>query len=71
MCVLRVAWVLFLLPMRPQLSTVLVSYPVSWIFTSALFLIYYLQGGWLRARIRKMGYEPEPPRNRRFKAGAK
>lgn len=70
-CVLRVAWVLFLLPMRPQLSTVLVSYPVSWIFTSALFLIYYLQGGWLRARIRKMGYEPEPPRNRRFKAGAK
>lgn len=63
-CVLRVAWVLFLLPLRPQLSTVLVSYPVSWVFTSILFLGYYLQGGWLRRRIQKMGYAPEPPRGR-------
>ncbi|MBD5101248.1 MAG: MATE family efflux transporter [Subdoligranulum sp.] len=66
-CALRVAWVLFLLPLRPQLSTVLVSYPVSWVFTSILFLIYYLQGGWLRRRIQKMGYAPEPPRGRRIK----
>lgn len=64
-CLLRVAWVLFLLPLRPQLSTVLVSYPVSWVFTSALFLAYYLQGGWLRRRIQKMGYSPEPPRGRK------
>lgn len=63
-CVLRVLWVLFLLPLRPQLSTVLVSYPISWVLTSALFLAYYLHGGWLRTRIRKMGYAPEPPRTR-------
>ncbi len=66
-CVLRVVWVLFLLPLRPQLSTVLVSYPVSWLFTSALFIVYYLQGGWLRTQIRKMGYAPEPPRALRKK----
>lgn len=69
-CVLRVVWVLFLLPLRPQLSTVLVSYPVSWLFTSMLFLIYYLQGGWLRARIRKMGYAPEEPKPRRGQKAA-
>ena len=64
-CLLRVAWVLFLLPLRQQLSTVLVSYPVSWVFTSLLFLGYYLQGGWLRRRIQKMGYAPEPPRGKK------
>ena len=48
-----------LLPLRPELSTVLVSYPASWAFTSVLFILYYLQGGWLRRRIRKLGYAPE------------
>ena len=50
-------------------STVLVSYPASWVFTSVLFIFYYLQGGWLRGRIRKMGYAPEE-RGRKKEAGA-
>lgn len=58
-CVLRVVWIFLLLPLWPDLSTVLISYPLSWAFTSILFIIYYLQGGWLRSRIRKMGYAPE------------
>ena len=68
-CVLRVAWIFILLPLRPELSTVLVSYPASWVFTSVLFIFYYLQGGWLRGRIRKMGYAPEE-RGRKKEAGA-
>ena len=52
-----------------ELSTVLVSYPASWVFTSVLFIFYYLQGGWLRGRIRKMGYAPEE-RGRKKEAGA-
>mgnify|MGYP001780370907 len=47
----------------------LVSYPASWVFTSVLFIFYYLQGGWLRGRIRKMGYAPEE-RGRKKEAGA-
>jgi len=68
-CVLRVAWIFILLPLRPELSTVLVSYPASWVFTSVLFIFYYLQGGWLRGRIRKMGYAPEE-RGHKKEAGA-
>ena len=39
------------------------------VFTSVLFIFYYLQGGWLRGRIRKMGYAPEE-RGRKKEAGA-
>lgn len=67
-CVLRVLWVLVLLPLRPELSTVLVSYPVSWVLTSLLFVVYYLQGGWLRRRIRAMGYAPEEKKRRKADA---
>ena len=63
-CVLRVLWVFLILPHSPSMDTVLVSYPVSWIVTSLLYIFYYLQGGWLRRRIRVCGYAPEEPRRR-------
>ena len=47
-CLLRVLWVIFLLPLRDELTTILISYPVSWVFTSLLFITYYLKGGWQR-----------------------
>jgi len=50
-CLLRILWILFILPLRPVLETVTASYPVSWVFTSVLFIIYYLHGGWLKKRI--------------------
>ena len=52
-CVLRVAWILIAVPLYPDVKTVIYSYPITWILTSVLFLIYYLQGGWLRRRIAK------------------
>ena len=58
-CVLRVLWVFLILPHYPSMDTVLVSYPVSWVVTSLLYILYYLQGGWLRRRIRVYGYVPE------------
>lgn len=59
-CVLRILWILFLLPIYPYFETVVVSYPITWVITSVLFVVYYLQGGWLRRRIRRAGFEPEP-----------
>ena len=56
-CVLRLVWIFSVLPFRRELSTVLISYPLSWAATSVLFVIYYLRGGWLKRCIRKSGGE--------------
>ena len=58
-CVLRVLWVFLVLPYHNSLDTVLVSYPISWTITSALYIIYYLRGNWLRRSIAKCGFPPE------------
>lgn len=47
-CILRVAWVLAAVPMRPEVSTVAFSYPLTWTATSVLFIIYYLKGNWMK-----------------------
>lgn len=41
-CVLRVAWIFLVVPFYPTLTVTLLNYPLSWILTSILFLIYYL-----------------------------
>lgn len=58
-CVLRVIWIMVLVPLRPELSTVLISYPLSWTLTSVIFMGYYLHGGWMRKRIMQLGLQPE------------
>ncbi len=60
-CVLRILWVLVVLPVFPQFETVVVSYPFSWVVTTVLFLFYYFKGGWLEKRIRASGHLPEVP----------
>jgi putative MATE family efflux protein len=40
-CALRVLWLFIVVPIRPQISTVVFSYPITWIVTSLLFIIYY------------------------------
>lgn len=47
-CVLRVLWILTAVPLRPELSTVMLSYPISWVITSLLFIVYYRRGSWLK-----------------------
>lgn len=53
-CVLRVVWVLVVVPLRPEMSTVAFSYPLTWSATSLLFIVYYLRGNWQK-RCRRMG----------------
>ncbi len=52
-CVLRVAWILIAVPLRPEMSTVAFSYPLTWSVASVMFIIYYLKGRWLK-RSRRM-----------------
>jgi len=49
-CVLRVAWVFVILPLHRVFDTVVISYPVSWVITSILFIVYYRKSNWMKAR---------------------
>lgn len=40
-CLLRIAWIMTVLPIRHGLSTIMVGYPVTWLLSSAAFIIYY------------------------------
>ena len=41
-CVLRIVWIFTMLPIWPDVKTVLVSYPISWVVTSILFIVYFI-----------------------------
>lgn len=42
-CVLRITWMFALLPSRPGIETIMLSYPASWSITAVLFIIYYVK----------------------------
>lgn len=46
-CVLRLLWIFFALPFKREFSMVMASYPITWVVTSILFIIYYRKGRWL------------------------
>ena len=51
-CVVRVFWVSVVLPMRHELSMLMIIYPITWTITAILFIIYSRRGNWLKRRIR-------------------
>ncbi|MEG0897040.1 MAG: MATE family efflux transporter [Ruthenibacterium sp.] len=58
-CVLRIVWIAIAVPLFPCIETASLSYPVTWSVTSICFIIYYLQGGWLKRSIAKAGHKNE------------
>lgn len=40
-CALRVLWILVAVPLKPDVLTVVFSYPLTWSITSILFLVYF------------------------------
>lgn len=42
-CILRIVWMLAVLPVFPGIETIMLSYPVSWGITAVLFIIYYIK----------------------------
>ena len=40
-CALRVVWILFAVPLRHEILTVVFCYPLTWTVTSVLFIVYY------------------------------
>lgn len=47
-CVLRVLWLLLVVPLWHTVAGVSVSYPVTWSITAIVFIGYYARGKWLR-----------------------
>ncbi len=47
-CLFRVIWLFVVVPMRHDLGTVLVVYPITYVLTTAAFVLYYRYGHWLR-----------------------
>ncbi|MBQ6550674.1 MAG: MATE family efflux transporter [Lachnospiraceae bacterium] len=41
-CLFRVAWIYIAVPLKPELSTIALSFPISWFLTALLFAVYYL-----------------------------
>lgn len=41
-CVLRILWIFFFVKSHLSVTTILMSYPISWGFTAVLFIIYFL-----------------------------
>ncbi len=40
-CVFRTIWIFITVPIWPNIKTVMISYPMSWIITSVFFIIYF------------------------------
>ena len=40
-CLLRIAWLFFIVPLAPGLNTIVLSYPVTWAITAVMFIVYY------------------------------
>lgn len=41
-CALRVLWVLAAVPLRRDIYTIMFSYPLTWVVTTVLFVVYYV-----------------------------
>lgn len=40
-CVLRIIWIVFIVPLNPTVLMIIACYPLSWSITSLLFILYY------------------------------
>lgn len=52
-CVLRLFWVFFVMPQYRSLEVLCIAYPITWMVTSAMFIVYYCKGKWLSRQIGK------------------
>lgn len=57
-CILRIIWIFAVVPLSPNIRTLILSYPITWTVTSIAFFLYYLHGGWLRRRMQVNGMIP-------------
>lgn len=47
-CALRILWIWIAVPIKPVITTIIFSYPLTWVTTSLLFIIYFYWFGKLK-----------------------
>lgn len=47
-CILRILWIIIVVPLYQTLLSITLCYPFTWCVTSLLFIIYYLRFNWLK-----------------------
>lgn len=50
-CLFRIFWCLVAIPQGSDILLILACYPISWVVTSGIFIVYYKRGNWLTRRI--------------------
>ena len=58
-CGLRILWMLVALPLHPTMQMAAMNYPVTWVTTALVFIIYYCRMNWLKRSIKAAGYIEE------------
>ena len=58
-CVFRILWIWLAVARWHTVATLCWAYPLSWVLCVIVFYVFYLQGGWLRSRIKALGMTPE------------
>ena len=54
-CLLRIVWCIVVPRRFGTIESVCIAYPVTWVITAIVFVIYYKKGNWLEYCIRKAG----------------
>ena len=52
-CGLRILWLLIAVPIWHTMEMVAMNYPVTWLITGVVFIVYYYRGKWLDRCIRR------------------
>ena len=48
-CAIRVGWILFAVPLKRDMYQIMFCYPLTWVVTTILFVVYYLGFSRLKA----------------------
>lgn len=51
-CAIRVSWILFAVPLKRDIFQIMFCYPLTWVVTTVMFVVYYLWFSRLRVRNR-------------------
>ncbi|MGN0479078.1 MAG: MATE family efflux transporter [Hominenteromicrobium sp.] len=52
-CGLRIVWLLIAVPLWHTMEMIALNYPVTWVTTAVVFIVYYARGRWLDRCIRR------------------
>ncbi len=56
-CGLRILWMVLAVPLMNTMESVAMNYPVTWVTTAVVFIIYYYRMNWLKRCIKRSGQE--------------